>query len=599
MGDSGNRRDDYQLPSIRSLTGSASQAPRPNTDSAAQQHYPQQAQHNQYPAQPPAHEGHYHYSQSQSQSHSHSHAPRLGSPRHSHAPAQSKPQSLPYGYHYQQAPPRPPASSYSGYSHGSAHHHPRPYPRGYGSQHAGTHQPHAADPAYADHSVQSAHPHSVGYNAPPSHDTRYEGSQSLPAGSDYYRQQPQYRAPYAADHSLASPRDRPADTSEMRSHSLHHQQSASASQYRQQPGSSSQYHAQYSHMQHSHLHHSHMQHSPPGQSHSQQHYANAQDQRMAAAHSPDYWHGVSPSSYSGYSAASTPRSAGIRDDAHGIERPLQALTATAHPLPQSPSVSTHRQRPPSSRSEDTRMRDSDVARAPRPRTTEPYAPVQSASRTKQHTVASSLSDGGDIIDNNDDDDNADINNEDDDKSDNAQDKDADDALMKRRKRNAQSAARLRERRKNRESELSSSCSKLEMQISRLENELQDEKHRAFVERNGGHERPELSSRGDNTEAGEGAGKSTESAAVGAKRQRLIEGGDDVDMDERDTELWAGGSKRIRPLRELDQVRLTDLKNKVGTLGKLNQQVCVNLGHLRQEIQRISEAFFSRNDRLRD
>ncbi|KAJ2502093.1 hypothetical protein GGH96_001371 [Coemansia sp. RSA 1972] len=589
MGDSGNRRDDYQLPSIRSLTGSTSQATRPNTDSAAQQHRPQQAQQNQYPAQPPTHEGHYHYSQS----HSHSHAPRLGSPRHSHTSAQSKPQSLPYGYHYQQALPRPPASSYSGYSHGSAQHHPRPYPRGYGSQHAGTHQPHAADPAYSERSVQSAHTHSAGYNAPPSHDERYEGSQSLPAGSDYYRQQPQYRTPYAADHSLASPRDRPADASEMRSHSQHHQQSAPASQYRQ-PGSGSQYHAQYSHMQHSHMQHSHMQHSPPGPSHSQQHYANAQDQRMAAAHSPDYWHGVSPSSYSGYSAASTPRSAGVRDDAHGTERPSQALTATAHPLPQSPSVSARRQRPPSSHSEDTRMRDSDAARAPRPRTTEPYAPVQSASRTKQRTVASSPSDGGDNLDNNDD-----INNDDDDKSYNAQDKDADDALMKRRKRNAQSAARLRERRKNRETELSNSCSKLEMQISRLENELQDEMHRARVEHKGGLDQAELSSRGDNTETGEGAGKSTESAAVGAKRQRLEEGEDDVDMDKRDTELWASGSKRIRPLRELDQVRLTDLKNKVGTLGKLNQQVCVNLGHLRQEIQRISEAFFSRNDRFRE
>ncbi|KAJ1853053.1 hypothetical protein LPJ76_005048 [Coemansia sp. RSA 638] len=589
MGDSGNRRDDYQLPSIRALTGSTSQATRPNTDSAAQ-HRPQ-AQQNQYPAQPPAHEGHYHYSQS----HSHSHAPRLGSPRHPHTSAQSKPQSLPFGYHYQQTPPRPPASSYSGYSHGSAHHHPRPYTRGIGSHHAGTHPPHAADPAYAEHSVQSAHTHSAGYHAPPSHDTRYEGSQSLPAGSDYYRQQPQYRAPYAADHSLASPRDRPGDTSEMRSLSLHHQQSAPASQYRQPPGSNLQYHPQYSHMQHPHPHHSHMQHSPPGPSHSQ-HYANAQDQRMAAAHSPDYWHGVSPSSYSGYSAASTPRSAGVRDDVHGIERPSQAPTATTHPLPQSPSVSAHRQRPPSSHSEDTRMRDRDVARAPRPRTTEPYAPVQSASRAKPRTAASSLSDGGDIMDNNDDD-NADIN--DDDKSDNAQDKDADDALMKRRKRNAQSAARLRERRKNRETELSSSCNKLEMQISRLENELQDEKHRARVDRKGGLDRSELSSRGDNAETGDGAGRSTDSAAVGAKRQRLADGGDDVDMDEQDTELWASGSKRIRPLRELDQVRLTDLKNKVGTLGKLNQQVCVNLGVLRQEIQRISEAFFSQNGRSRE
>ncbi|KAJ1937305.1 hypothetical protein GGF37_005262, partial [Kickxella alabastrina] len=59
--------------------------------------------------------------------------------------------------------------------------------------------------------------------------------------------------------------------------------------------------------------------------------------------------------------------------------------------------------------------------------------------------------------------------------------DADEALLRRRKRNAQSAARLRERRKTREQELSASCSKLETQISRLQVELEDEKRRAMLE----------------------------------------------------------------------------------------------------------------------
>ncbi|KAJ1876408.1 hypothetical protein LPJ57_004506, partial [Coemansia sp. RSA 486] len=61
----------------------------------------------------------------------------------------------------------------------------------------------------------------------------------------------------------------------------------------------------------------------------------------------------------------------------------------------------------------------------------------------------------------------------------------------------------------------------------------------------------------------------------------------------------GSKKRSRPLRELDQVRLDDLKSKIETLGKLNQQVCVNLGVLRQEIQRISQAIISQKDRRRD
>ncbi|KAJ2899568.1 hypothetical protein IWW38_000918 [Coemansia aciculifera] len=190
----------------------------------------------------------------------------------------------------------------------------------------------------------------------------------------------------------------------------------------------------------------------------------------------------------------------------------------------------------------------------------------------------------------------------------------DEALIKRRKRNAQSAARLRERRKTREFELTSSCTKLESQIARLEDELTDEKRRA-----------KLDFKANNAAGGGGAvdgAPSTEAVpdtAVsldadgrrrGTKRQWLAgqtdrEGDFTMgDVEERDAEEGReGGSggmeaqksptrKRSRPMRELDQVRLDDLRGKIDMLGKLNQKVCVNLGLLRQEIQRISNAIIS-------
>ncbi|KAJ2725541.1 hypothetical protein GGI07_001169 [Coemansia sp. Benny D115] len=151
--------------------------------------------------------------------------------------------------------------------------------------------------------------------------------------------------------------------------------------------------------------------------------------------------------------------------------------------------------------------------------------------------------------------------------------DEDDALLKRRKRNAQSAARLRERRKTREQELTSSCTKLESQITRLQDELGDEKRRARMD-----------------------------LKRGAKRawSTNMDGEGDAVMAESSTAAAATASKRrSRPLRELDQVRLDDLKGKIETLGKLNQQVCVNLGVLRQEIQRISRAVVSQSERRRE
>ncbi|KAI8326312.1 hypothetical protein GQ54DRAFT_307549 [Martensiomyces pterosporus] len=180
---------------------------------------------------------------------------------------------------------------------------------------------------------------------------------------------------------------------------------------------------------------------------------------------------------------------------------------------------------------------------------------------------------------------------------------AHEALIKRRKRNAQSAARLRERRKNREQELSTSCTKLEGQIARLEDELKEEKQRAVSDRKRSMPTTQSTANPDSSMSAQ----EDQQKGRGAKRLRADDVGDDdgdaaqgsdnsgSDKEEEESALLR---KSCRPLRELDQVRLDDLRTKIETLGKLNQQVCVNLGMLRQEIQRISEAIISQKDKQR-
>ncbi|KAJ2097527.1 hypothetical protein GGI09_003777 [Coemansia sp. S100] len=177
----------------------------------------------------------------------------------------------------------------------------------------------------------------------------------------------------------------------------------------------------------------------------------------------------------------------------------------------------------------------------------------------------------------------------------------DDALIKRRKRNALSAARLRERRKNREHELTSSCVKLETQIARLQDELTEEKQRAKLDYTS-NKTPAVDA--EAIAADTATSSSASGNRKGTKRQwpaAQTDGEGDFNMgnvgDEDAAERLRNPKKKSRPLRELDQVRLDDLKCKIETLGKLNQQVCVNLGVLRQEIQRISNAIISqKNDR---
>ncbi|KAJ1997892.1 hypothetical protein GGI04_005234 [Coemansia thaxteri] len=183
------------------------------------------------------------------------------------------------------------------------------------------------------------------------------------------------------------------------------------------------------------------------------------------------------------------------------------------------------------------------------------------------------------------------------------------ALLKRRKRNAQSAARLRERRKTREHELTSSCTKLESQIARLEGELSDEKHRAMLDLQSNKSLAAISNIVEVGSSADVAGAPIEEPnsagpqSQGTKRQWMLVApntdreGDytmgspegETAMNESAAERPRNPRKKSKPLRELDQDRLDDLRSKIETLGKLNQQVCVNLGMLRQEIKRISNA----------
>ncbi|KAJ1960030.1 hypothetical protein GGI12_004026, partial [Dipsacomyces acuminosporus] len=186
-------------------------------------------------------------------------------------------------------------------------------------------------------------------------------------------------------------------------------------------------------------------------------------------------------------------------------------------------------------------------------------------------------------------------------------KEAHEALIKRRRRNAQSAARLRERRKNREQELTTSCSQLEDQIAELEEELKVEKQRAMSDlkrtQNEQNDQDEQSEQVDRSAKRQKISNSNSRIAANPKpgvRYAVdnIDMSDANDGNDDDNDDFPFACKGIRPLRELDQVRLDDLRKKIETLGKLNQQVCVNLGMLRQEIQRISEAIILQKDRQR-
>ncbi|KAJ2548037.1 hypothetical protein EV175_004986, partial [Coemansia sp. RSA 1933] len=224
--------------------------------------------------------------------------------------------------------------------------------------------------------------------------------------------------------------------------------------------------------------------------------------------------------------------------------------------------------------------------------------VAAVSQARSQSGADKTDNNNNNSDSSDDEDNNDDDNE----------EEVDDALMKRRKRNAQSAARLRERRKNREQELAQSCTVLMTQISQLETELEEEKRRAMVDMRNNSEASVSTTTGTATPlvaTDHRSGSLLNAAVAGSsskglnKRQLAVTNDDDVAMQGGDpdggstanasTAEDGGPRKRSRPLRELDRARLGDLKIKIESLGKLNQHVCVNLGILRQEILRISQA----------
>ncbi|KAJ2630484.1 hypothetical protein H4R22_002632 [Coemansia sp. RSA 1290] len=401
---------------------------------------------------------------------------------HSHIAAQSSHQSRAYF--------RPPATGYE----------QRPYP------------PYASQP----HSRHYAEPASHGLDHRVSRDPRYEGSQSLPVSAGYYRQQYPQHSP---DHPMAtSPRDRPMDPARSMDSTARHMDSTA--RHMDSTAMRMQHYAQ----PQTHPYRAHGQYGQPQMSYPP-YYRGVQEHPAYMQHpnaknkEAEYRQGVSPPSYAGYSAASTPQSAGFREDVYMTDR-HKGPVGTQPPAPQQAG------RPPA----------------------RPVASPQLHSPTHSTNAGSTVSLG---------------------KMDGDNQEEVDEAVLKRRKRNAQSAARLRERRKTRENELNKSCDQLETQITRLEKELAEEKRRATLE---------FKKEGIRLREARESDEASDSACVGSKRQRSTA---DAAMEDAEP-------KRTRPLRELDQVRLSELKAKIATVGKLNQNICVSLGMLRKEIERLAD-----------
>ncbi|KAJ2083899.1 hypothetical protein H4R24_000429 [Coemansia sp. RSA 988] len=580
MSDSTARGDD-QLPSIRSLTGS-----HPSKAAAPQQ--PRESQQQQ--TQPSMH-GNRHFP---SYSQDYSHHPRHNDHAYhstAYSAAQSKHQSPPYSQPYQRPGPSPAPVSYEqrvqsrfppAQEYPSTHSPlQRPYQR---PQQSEGYAYHVSEPTQ----VESTSP--VSRRNPPEHyraayggeSQRYEGSHSMPTTHDYYRQplsQPHQRPQYQSEHpSLIGTRERTLDAAGMTRTRSHYQ---------------AQYQPHYTHYSQSTAAHA----SPP---HHQASYERGQEQdrrlqyTSAALRPPEYQQVASPSHYVSYAPPGPQRAAAPSDSVY--------LAGRGHHHPPPPAIATHpsrqnRQRPisrspPLSTARPTLSSGSSAIRAPATATSEtPLSNTAHCSSAMAQAHIDVTSEPPPLDDDDDDDD---------DKSDDLDNNGVDEALLKRRKRNAQSAARLRERRKNREHELTGSCTKLESKISRLESELNEEKRRAIAELRGGKSSMHFpqDSRAIGVEVT--TNEHGELFASGIKRPHPEEMDieNDLQIGNRSTDNVSkeGSSKKVRPLRELDQVRLDDLKLKIENLGTLNQQVCVNLGVLRQEIQRIAEAILSQKKR---
>ncbi|KAJ2744873.1 hypothetical protein GGI20_002602 [Coemansia sp. BCRC 34301] len=606
MGDNGSRRGAYQLPSIKTLTGSPPRpaAPPPLPPDARQQ--PQSL-----PPQQPV--------------------PHYDQKRHYGQPPvpQPPPQSL--SKHYSKPPPlhphpHPPLLPTVGSS--SVPHHGAPLPHSGVSSHdyAGPprqeyqqHQPH---PHYSQ-----AHTHSHAHGYPYAHtgdqSTRYSEQAATAPTVLYHQPSPgrlagaysggSYPQKYVTDSAQPSPGAGPMDVADMGySHPhprLPPQQIPSPDQVAS-PSSQA--------FQHLHLHY----HPPPPPPppppvlpvRPPQHPLPRQSQQ--AVHSPHYSH--THQRYPTYAPAAreSPGNAAAYDaygeaavGAKAVDTRLVPRQQKQQQLAPGPALSTRAPPPPPPLSATIASHATAPLQPPLP-----PPPLASAGiGTYPPPPAPPGSVGSVIISK----DSAAISNidedeDEDDEDDDDNEKGEDEALIKRRKRNAQSAARLRERRKTREFELTSSCTKLETQIARLEDELTDEKRRAKLELKSSNSGGTTAGLAEEAAAGDTAAEpaiptyssSSSGRRRGMKRQWLAaqtDGEGDVPMGNADegedsatvsTVQLKSPKRRSRPLRELDQVRLDDLRGKIETLGKLNQKVCVNLGLLRQEIQRISNAIVS-------
>ncbi|KAJ2160935.1 hypothetical protein GGF46_001855 [Coemansia sp. RSA 552] len=517
MGDRREKREEYQLPSIRLLTAGGhvsrqgaeqqeggSQAQPPPGPGSRQHRYPEQ-QSGGHQRQQPLHD-------EQLRHHAHPHAAGT---------AQSNHHSRPHEYYYSQ-PPHPPAPS--SFQHAYPPHH-----------HSGRYGYPPREPQYAEPPVHPPpDPRHGEYRA--AHDVRYE--RQGPGGPEYRQQ----RA-HPIDHLMTSSRGAPAEPAGMaRSH---------YPPYRPQSPVFHQHHAM------------HQRYPRPAPAHVTLPYRP----RPEPGHYPQrdlpdssYWERRGP----------PPRNTAA------------VPAATVHPL----SPTEQPRVPPGVDPTDGQAGDRGAAPS---HSAEGSTSVAPAGASPDHGV-DGAADEQDL------------------------EKDVDEALLKRRKRNAESAARLRERRKNREQDLTASCDKLEQQIAHLESELTGEKRRALtgLSSSAGASHAALLSRSEAEPSTLPAGRSAaapDRSETGArhKRQRPQDPDSEGDMAMGGGTASASGGasvvaavtqseqpKRLRPLRELDQVRLEDLKTKIDTLGKLNQTVCLNLGKLRQEIKRISETIATRS-----
>ncbi|KAJ2708531.1 hypothetical protein H4R19_004698 [Coemansia spiralis] len=294
-----------------------------------------------------------------------------------------------------------------------------------------------------------------------------------------------------------------------------------------------------------------------------------------AMHSPERWQGSLPAAYAGPQSAPGPRSNVGAADHYRASTSMATHIASPPLLPHptsSLSPQQHYQQPAPPRYPNSAPTGassySAAAHAPAAGNHPLYMPARSAPHPDSALPHEAIPAAAVAMGVND----ADI----------AMPNDTDEKIL-RRKRNAQSASRLRERRKQREADLEEAVAKLEAKIAELKKELAYEKQRA-KERLRPGEMPDLSA-AEPSDAESTAKSMSGAVAVGNKRLRgLCESPSASNASCR----RAVALPETCPLRELDIVRFSELRTCIGALSELNQKIWVSVGSLRQGIQRISQ-----------